>query len=80
MGENLSCVGFMLSIAEEDMRGLSIWYGLVLFIIWPIWIIPLYRICGRVGLSRAWAFVALFPPLGMVLLWVIAFVRWERSE
>ena len=49
-------------------------------VIWAIWIIPLYTLLGRIGLARGWAFVALFPPFGMVLLWVIAFVRWRITD
>jgi hypothetical protein len=58
------------------MGSLSIWHWAALIIVWAIWIIPLFTILGRVGVARGWAFVALFPPLGMVLLWVIAFMRW----
>lgn len=61
------------------MRDLSMWHWLVIVIIivWTVWIVPLYKILGRVGLARGWAFVALFPPFGMILMWVIAFIRWR---
>jgi len=61
------------------MGGLSIWHWLIaVILVWAVWIIPLSRICGRIGFSRAWALVAIFPPLGMVLLWVIAFAAWDK--
>jgi hypothetical protein len=60
--------------------GLSIAHLLILVAIWTIWIVPLYSIMGRIGWARAWAFVALFPPLGLVLLWCIAFARWNSGE
>jgi hypothetical protein len=47
---------------------------------WVIWIVPLYRLLGRAGFSQGWAFVALFPPLGLALLWFIAFARWPIPE
>ncbi len=62
------------------MGGLSIWHWLVLIIIWTIWIVPLYRICGRIGFARGWAFVGLLPPLAMALLWVIAFSKWPARD
>jgi hypothetical protein len=49
-------------------------------IIWAIWIIPLYMILGRIGFAKGWAFVALFPPLGLILIWVIAFARWRITD
>lgn len=52
----------------------------VLAVIWAVWIIPLHRILGRLGFAQGWAFVALFPPAGMALLWVLAFRRWRIAE
>ena len=62
------------------MGGLSIWHWLVVVIIWTIWIVPLYKILGRIGWARGWSFVALFPPFGMVLLWCIALGRWGAID
>lgn len=62
------------------MGGLSIWHSLIVLIIWTAWIVPLYRIFGRIGFAKGWAFLALFPPAGMVMLWVTALARWPKSE
>ena len=62
------------------MGGFSLWHLLLLAFIWAVWIIPLYKILGRIGWSRGWAFVALFPPFAMVLLWCISFGRWNSVE
>lgn len=62
------------------MGHLSIWHWEFLPIVWIVWIVPLYRLLGRVGFARGWAFVALFPPAGMVLLWTIAFIRWRVAD
>ena len=61
------------------MGSLSIWHWLIL-IVWASWLVPLYRIFGRIGFPRALAFLALFPPAGMFMLWVVAFARWPKSE
>jgi hypothetical protein len=60
--------------------GLSLWHLIVLAVIAAIWGIPLYAILGRIGWSRGWTFVALVPPLAMVLLWAIAFGRWNSVD
>jgi len=60
--------------------GISVWHWLIVIVIYAIWIIPLYRICGRIGWAPAWALVALIPFLGVVLVWAIAFGRWSPSE
>ena len=62
------------------MGGLSLWHWLIVIIVWAIWIVPLYKILGRIGWSRAWAFAALMPPLAMVVLWSIAFGRWNSVD
>ena len=51
----------------------------MLVVAWIVWIVPLYRILGRIGVSPFWAFVAIFPPLGLVMLWVIAFSDWKAG-
>jgi len=52
----------------------------MMLLVWTAWIVPLYRILGRTGLGAGWSFLALFPPAGMVLLWVIAFARWPSQR
>ena len=52
----------------------------LIVIAWIVWIVPLYRLLGRVGFKPAWAFVALFPPAGMVALWAVAFSRWKITD
>lgn len=55
-------------------------HWIILLVVWSIWIIPLYKLLGRIGWSQAWAFVAFVPPLAIVLLWVIAFSRWNSVD
>lgn len=62
------------------MGSFSIWHWLIIIIIWTAWIVPLYRILGKAGFAKGWAFLALFPPAGMVILWVIAFSRRRVSD
>ena len=61
------------------MGGFSIIHWIILLIVWAVWMIPLYRLLGRIGWSRSWTFVALFPPAAMVLLWCISFGRWRTD-
>lgn len=60
--------------------GLSLPHLVILAVVWAVWIIPLYKILGRIGWSQGWAVVALLPPLAMVLLWCIAFRKWNSVE
>ena len=60
--------------------GLSLAHLIVLALVMAAWGIPLYSILGRIGWSRAWALVALVPPLAMILLWWIAFGRWNSVD
>jgi hypothetical protein len=60
--------------------GLSLPHLIILLTVWAIWIIPLYAILGRIGWSRAWTLFALVPPLAIVLIWFIAFGRWNSVD
>jgi hypothetical protein len=41
--------------------------------------IPSWRIFGRVGISRWWAFASFIPFFGtLVVLWIIAFHAWPK--
>jgi hypothetical protein len=51
----------------------------LMVVVWILWIVPLFRLFGRAGFNPAWAFVALFPPLGMLALWILAFARWPAD-
>ncbi len=43
-------------------------------------IIPAIVILRRVGLSRAWALLAIIPPGGVLIFWIVAFRRWPLVE
>ena len=62
------------------MVGFSLIHWIILLVVVAIWAIPLNAILARIGWSRAWAFIALFPPAAMVLLWCIAFGRWNSED
>ncbi len=50
------------------------------FIAGVFWLVPLHRIYGRLGLGKGWTWLALFPPIGMILLWIAAFARWPLED
>ncbi|MCB4863202.1 hypothetical protein K7W03_26880 [Sphingobium sp. PNB] len=62
------------------MGSYSLMHWIILLVVWAAWMIPLNAILKRIGWSRAWVLVAIFPPLAMVLLWCIAFGGWNTSS
>jgi hypothetical protein len=56
-------------------------FALLAFIIF-LWVFPLWRIIGKAGYPPAISLFAIFPVLGLFLLWWLAFARWpgRRSE
>jgi hypothetical protein len=36
-------------------------------------IIPMWRLCERAGMNPLWSLLCVFPPLLVVLLWVLAY-------
>jgi hypothetical protein len=46
-----------------------------------LWIIPLWVICGKVGMSPAISLIAVIPLFGsVVVLAVLAFARWPNAR
>jgi hypothetical protein len=41
-----------------------------------IWVIPLYRLLPRAGMSANLAWLGVIPVVGLILLWILAFSRW----
>ena len=56
-------------------------FALLAFLIF-LWVFPLWRIIGKAGYHPAVSLFAIFPAIGLILLWWLAFARWpiRRGE
>jgi hypothetical protein len=45
-----------------------------------LWMVPLWVLLPRAGLSSWWALAAIIPVGGIILLWVMAFRRWPDDD
>lgn len=61
------------------MGSFSLMHWIIVLVVWAAWMIPLSAILKRIGWSRGWVLVAIFPPLAMILLWAIAFGSWNLA-
>ena len=52
----------------------------VLFLFFPIWLVPIYRIVARTGHSGWFCLLAFVPVANVIFLWVLAFVRWPAVD
>lgn len=59
------------------MGSFSIWHWIiVLILVLPnILIAPAVK---KAGFSQVWAYVAILPGVGLILLWVFAFAKWPN--
>ena len=59
----------------------SLWHWVVLLVLAAAFIIPAWRITSKAGFPGALSLLLLVPLLGIVLIWIFAFVRWpvERT-
>jgi hypothetical protein len=67
----------------QYLRDYAPWHLALLPLLLFLWVYPLWRIIGRAGYPRAIALLAIFPAVGLILLWWLAFSRWpavQRSE
>jgi hypothetical protein len=58
------------------MGGFSIFHWLVVLIVTLAWVVPMARICRRVGIGWGWSLLGFIPLFGVLGLWVIAFRPW----
>jgi hypothetical protein len=56
------------------------WYAIVFAVVIFLWVFPLWRIVAKAGYPPAIALFAIFPALGLILLWWLAFARWPISR
>jgi predicted PurR-regulated permease PerM len=53
---------------------------LTFIIAWAIFMLPpVMRILRRLGYSRWWALITLFPLFQLIGLWVLAFIEWPSQ-
>ena len=58
------------------------WSHLIVFALYGlVFVIPISKVLRRVGFSGWWSILAVLPLVGIIALWVFAFVRWpiERA-
>ena len=54
----------------------SPWYLVLLALLLFLWVFPLWRIIGKAGYPPSLSLLAIFPAVGLMLLWWLAFARW----
>jgi hypothetical protein len=64
----------------EELGRLSPWHLVLLAVLLWVWVFPLWRIVGKAGYPRSLSLFAVFPALGLILLWWLAFARWPISR
>lgn len=53
---------------------------LMLAAMFAVILFPIGRILGRIGLSPFWCILAVIPLLGLIGLWVLAFMEWPARR
>ena len=54
----------------------SPWYLVLLALLLFLWVFPLWRIIGKAGYPPFLSLFAIFPVVGLLLLWWLAFAQW----
>ena len=60
----------------EYLSELSPWYLVLLALLLFLWVFPLWRINGKAGYPPFLSLFAIFPAVGLILLWWLAFAHW----
>jgi hypothetical protein len=64
----------------DGMGGLSIGGVLLALLVVALWVYPVWRIIDRTGRHPALSLFAIVPPLGLILLWWLAFTDWPAQR
>ena len=65
---------------EFSMSDLSIWHWIVILLVVVLLGVPYWRILHRTGHSTWWVIAFLIPGIGLIALWVLAFVKWPAVD
>jgi len=58
------------------MGSFSIWHWLIVLFSLTIFVVPLWRILPRAGVSKWVAVFGVLPLVAVILWWMLAFMRW----
>lgn len=64
----------------QYLRDYSPWHLALLPLLLFLWIFPLWRIIERAGYPPAISLLAIFPAVGLILLWWLACSRWPVEQ
>jgi uncharacterized membrane protein YhaH (DUF805 family) len=62
------------------MGSMSLLHWLIMALLLAIFLAPIARILKRTGFSGWWCVLSLIPLVGIIGLWVFAFVDWPSFE
>lgn len=62
------------------MYNVGAWQIIMFVLMVLLAVIPFWKLYSRAGFSGAWALLAVIPLAPIVLLWVIAFIRWPDVD
>ena len=62
------------------MGGFSLFHWIILLVVVLLWVVPIAKLYRRVGYNRWWALLAVLPPLGLLLVWFLAFAPWRIAD
>jgi hypothetical protein len=60
----------------EYVSQFSPWYLVLLALLLFLWVFPLWRIIGKAGHLPFLSLFAIFPAVGLILLWWLALALW----
>lgn len=62
------------------MGSMSIWHWVILLTYFVAFGVPIAKILGRLGYSKALTIVAFIPLLNVIGLWILAGAKWPISD
>lgn len=62
------------------MESFSVWHWLIVLVWLFVFIFPVGKILSRIGIPWGVAFLTVVPVVNLVMLWVVAFIKWPRDN
>jgi hypothetical protein len=70
----------MTEYVGEYLGQYSAWHFALLGLLICLWVVPLWRIVAKAGYPPFISLLAIFPAIGLVLLWWLAFAHWPAER
>ena len=58
----------------------AMWYYITLLIVIAVIVLVFGTVVKKAGFSRSWSLLIILPFIGLIMIWVFAFIKWPAER